>query len=156
MAILAVLGVLAALGLKGARETYKGSHERLFWAGGMRRAQGEGAAGREEGAWSYWYKNGQLREEGTYKEGRRVGTWSQWFQNGQRSSSGERVWSAEDRASVKHGPWRTWHENGDPSSQGAYEMGARVGDWQFWRLQGDRVVLDEERSGRYEADRKVQ
>ena len=72
------------------------------------------------------------------------------------SSVGERVWSEEQNASVRHGAWTTWHENGDKASEGVYQFGARTGPWSYWRVVGDRAVLDEARSGRYEADRKVE
>ncbi len=128
---------------------------RGFWPGGVRRFEGEGRPGYERGLWSYWYRNGQLRERGHYSLFHRVGVWRQWHANGQRASVGERVWSEEAHASLRHGPWATWHENGDLRSQGSYQYGKRVGEWKYWRIEGERTVLDTERSGRYEDDQKV-
>ena len=145
--VMALAGVLRAL---------QGGPPRGYWGDGVRRWEGEGRPGREKGEWSYWYENGQLRERGRYSAFHRVGEWSQWHANGQRASVGERVWSEEQNASVRHGAWTTWHENGDKASEGVYQFGARTGPWSYWRVVGDRAVLDEARSGRYEADRKVE
>lgn len=147
---------LAVLALGGVLHALQGGPPRAYWPDGIRRHEGAGRPGRERGVWSYWYRNGQLRERGRYVAFHRAGVWTQWYLNGQIANRGERVRDPEQRASVRHGEWTEWHENGDLASRGVYDRGRRTGHWSFWRVEGDRAVPDEARSGRYEAGRRVE
>jgi antitoxin component YwqK of YwqJK toxin-antitoxin module len=52
-------------------------------------ARGSYANGKQEGLWTYFYKNGQMKEEGHYKQGIKDGMWVEWY------SDGEIMWKGE-------------------------------------------------------------
>lgn len=150
--LLAVL--VAALG--GVLHAKRGDSGRGYYPSGIRRWQGEGKPGKERGEWSWWYGDGRLREQGEFREFHRVGLWTQWYVNGQIANRGERVWVEEQNASPRHGPWVAWHPSGEKMWEGTFDRGARVGEWSFWKLRDGAAVLDEAKTGRYEAGERVE
>ncbi|MDP6538341.1 MAG: hypothetical protein QF903_04365 [Planctomycetota bacterium] len=80
---------------------------------------------------------------------------------GGRMANGERVSTYEggaerERASwedgVREGPCRRWYPDGTLKAEGRYEAGRKSGPWRFYAADG---TLDAERSGTYEADRRL-
>lgn len=53
---------------------------------------------------------------------------------------------------LEQGEHRAWHADGSLAEEGRYETGHRSGPWRFWRPDGS---LDRERSGVYDAGRRV-
>ena len=136
------------LGLAGC----SGSTE-ATWGNGIRRHEGGGQAGAEEGLWTYWYRDGQMRQRGHYEGGLPVGLWVQYWPGGQRASQGERKISPRTGASEREGLWVHWHGSGHKQSEGHYSDGLRTGDWKFWKETGEEEAS---RCGRYENDRRVE
>ena len=114
---------------------------------GVRRYQGKGAPGAEEGLWTTWYFDGQIRSRGHYSLGLKVGSWETWYRNGQREALGERVPVTGTRVSLREGTWTFWHEgSGRKNSEGHFEAGRRTGPWHYWNNDGS---VDEKRTGAY-------
>jgi hypothetical protein len=114
---------------------------------GVRRYQGQGAPGAEEGLWTTWYFDGQMRSRGHYSGGLKLGIWETWYRNGQRESQGERVPVQGTRVSLRGGTWTYWHEgSGRKKSEGRFQAGRREGPWFFWKNDGS---VDEQRTGNY-------
>jgi antitoxin component YwqK of YwqJK toxin-antitoxin module len=128
-----------------------------LYAEGVRRADGHvassSAAGREDGAWTWWFPNGERREQGTLDHGRRIGEWTQWYPNGQRRSRGSRLWNDPAHASLREGLWTFWYENGVVQGYGLYHAGMREGHWDYSLDDGS---LDGDRTGEYHEDERLQ
>ncbi len=72
--------------------------------------------------------------------------------NGYPATETEKVMDALGKNPVAHGRHRAWHMNRQKSEEGSYDMGQRVGPWQFWDERGE---LDVQRSGHYEKGVRV-
>jgi hypothetical protein len=46
-------------------------------------AKGSYAGGRQDGLWTYYYRNGQMKEEGHYDRGLKNGIWVEWYPDGE-------------------------------------------------------------------------
>ena len=53
---------------------------------------------------------------------------------------------------IEDGQHEAWFVDGTRRERGAYELGQRVGPWEFWNEDG---TLDEARSGNYEDGTRV-
>lgn len=138
----------ALLGLTACGETAQAT-----WSNGIRRFEGGGRAGAEQGLWTYWYRDGQMRQRGGYDDGLPEGVWTEWWSGGQRASEGERRLSSRTGASERAGPWIHWHGNGQKRCEGEYLDGLRTGEWVFWKETGEKDLA---RCGRYEGDRRAE
>lgn len=163
-------------GLEQEKGTYlKGRKHGLFTTyhqNGQPHQIGAYSDGLRTGIWTEWHDNGQKKAEGVYDDDRKTDTWKTWHANGKPASvatykadcihgtfeswfdNGQRKWLCEYRDNVLIGAYRSWHANGQAESEGTFdEHGRRSGEWKFWKK--DRTV-DEQRSGRYENNKRVQ
>lgn len=163
-------------GLEQEKGTYlKGKKHGLFTTfhqNGQPHENGAYSDGLRTGIWTEWHDNGQKKAEGVYDDDRKTDTWKAWHQNGKPASvatyrqdrlhgayeswydSGQRRQLGEWRDGVQTGTYRSWHQTGQVESEGSYdEHGRRSGDWKFWKKDG---AADEQRSGRYENNKRVQ
>lgn len=101
--------------------------------------------GVRHGPATYW-RSGQKTGEGRFEHDRQQGPWSYWYEDGTLAMQ------LEYRAGQFHGPSRSWHANGRESERGTYLDGQESGLWLRWNEAGD---LDRERSGLFEAGRRV-
>lgn len=52
-------------------------------------AKGTYVDGKQDGLWTFWYKNGQMKEEGRYRKGVKDGMWVEWYPDGDIMWKGE-------------------------------------------------------------------
>jgi antitoxin component YwqK of YwqJK toxin-antitoxin module len=52
-------------------------------------ARGTYVDGKQDGLWTFWYKNGQMKEEGRYSKGVKNGMWVEWYRDGDIMWKGE-------------------------------------------------------------------
>jgi antitoxin component YwqK of YwqJK toxin-antitoxin module len=118
----------------------------LWHDNGVKEGEGQFVAGRKVGPWTWWFKSGQKRWEGTYADDRPDGFERGWYENGMLEYEGG------FRAEQRDGPFTRWYDTGQVELRGEYKDGRRVGEFRYWNYDG---TLDPERSGVYQADRKV-
>ena len=74
------------------------------------------------------FEGGQIKIQQNYNAGRLDGEWTRWFKNGRRMSSGE--WSN----GVKDGRWQSWSTTGQLQSESQYLGGRLDGRTTKWFL----------------------
>ena len=89
-------------------------------------------AGKMQGPYRKWHKNGQKAAEGEYENGMKRGKWTTWCENGQRETEGE------IRDGEEHGKWAAWYENGQKIAEGEFREGKAYGIWTAWFENGQR------------------
>ena len=89
----------------------------------QRKAEGNFADGRQNGAWLYWYATGTPESQGMFAMGAKEGVWTTFQANGERSSEGQFVGGEE------HGPWTFWNADVLTRTEGSFVLGDRDGIW---------------------------
>lgn len=97
-----------------------------------------------DGDWISYYRNGQIKEEGKYENGGRDGRWEVFYENGQLKEKGRyKSVSAEysymENNSYKDSRWTYYHPNGEVKAKGKYEKGEKIGSWDYYDEQGNRI-----------------
>jgi antitoxin component YwqK of YwqJK toxin-antitoxin module len=70
-----------------------------------------------------YYKNGQVKKIGTYKAGRYDGTWTGYCKEG------NKIFEVEYENDTLTGNFISWYNSGVIKEKGLYEKNAMVGEW---------------------------
>lgn len=97
-----------------------------------------------DGDWISYYSNGQVKEKGEYVKGGRDGRWEAFYENGQLKEKGRYKSIAAEYSylvneSFKDSRWTYFHPNGEVKAKGKYEEGEKVGKWDYYDEQGNRI-----------------
>lgn len=79
---------------------------------------------KQDGLWTYWYRNGQMQKSGSFTEGTETGWWEYWYDNGIRRKMGN-----YNNQGKEDGLWKYWYKNGLEYREGSYKDGLPDGHW---------------------------
>lgn len=93
-------------------------------------ARGNYDHGRQEGLWTYYYRNGHMKEEGHYKNGVKDGIWVEWYPDGEIMWKGEWVQGTRRIEQKEAYPRLTFMDHGVPghilSRDTIYDLRIRI------------------------------
>ncbi len=87
-------------------------------------------AGKKNGIFKTYFKNGKPEMIGTIKENLNEGKWTYYYQSGQIESEG--IFKND----LPEGIWKWYHENGKLKEEGNYNKGDREGRWFMYGVDG--------------------
>ncbi len=116
------------------------------YQGPFLRSRGTFEAGREKGAWIFFYQQGEFEAQGDFLNGLQHGAWVGYHPDGKVRFSGS------FRQGKPHGPWSMYWPSGLLQASGEMVQGQRQGYWKQWDL---FRRPDPERSGLYVDDELV-
>ena len=100
---------------------------RVFYIGGIVKAEGYYHNRKKDGLWKYYNKNPHiLFKEESYKDGEKNGPWRVYFPNGQLTS--ELYW----KDGIRDGSWKDFFNNGDPHVVGTFKNGKLHGAYKVF------------------------
>ena len=88
--------------------------------------------GKEDGLYTWWYRNGQKKFERTFKDGKEDGLWTRWYKTGQKNS--ERIY----KNGKSEGLHTSWYENGQKMYELTYKDGTKDGLITEWYENGHK------------------
>ena len=86
--------------------------------------------GKENGKWTYWYKNGEVKLEREYKNGKLDGSYTEYHYSGKKFSHGL---MGNDKM---QGKWTFWYHNGQKECEVVCKNGKLV-DGKIWDDDGN-------------------
>ncbi|MEM6533863.1 MAG: hypothetical protein AAF654_14680 [Myxococcota bacterium] len=108
-----------------------------------------------DGEWLYFFPNGKKQAEVRYSEGKREGLSRTWYATGQLESESRFVSDEPEGITKSFYPdgnkrserfseggtgWvKEWHANGSPLLTGQYKNDRRIGDWTYFRSNGETL-----------------
>lgn len=93
------------------------------YANNQKRVEGAKTAGKKNGKWIYWHKNGKKEKEVFYKGGLAHGPWVSWDSSGRKQGEGH----FENGT----GKWTEFYENGVIEREETYKKSKRDGKWVY-------------------------
>lgn len=98
------------------------------------------------GPWVSFYPDGTVQDLATYVDGELVGSLQMWYPNGQLSVS------KTIRNGKGNGPCSMWYESGRLLATGEIEDSFPTGSWTYWNEDG---TLDTMKTGTYQKGKRV-
>lgn len=96
-------------------------------------------AGKKNGEFKTYFKNGKLEMAGKIKDNLNQGKWTYYHENGKIESEGN------FKDDLPHGLWKWYYVDGNLREEGSYVAGKREGAWTIYDLEGkikDYKVFD--------------
>lgn len=87
-------------------------------------------AGRRDGPFTEWHRNGRTARQGSYADDGKTGRWTLFFESG--AIEEESGW----RNGVPHGDFVAWWPGGHKRTAGRHCGGAQCGAWRTWNEEG--------------------
>ena len=97
-------------------------------------SQGSMESGEQEGAWTYWWKNGEKKREMSWIDGIPEGMFYSWHDNGQQAEEGNYT------DGKRYGDWTWWYKNGYKNYEVNYKANMNNGKWIKWDENGQIVI----------------
>ena len=72
-------------------------------------------AGKKDGVWEEYHKNGRLFQKGTYKDNKKVGVWETYWENGELQSK------MPYKNNERDGDYETYYDNGQLRTKGTFK-----------------------------------
>lgn len=89
----------------------------LYKSNNQKYIEGQKINNVNEGAWTWWYKNGQVMQKATYKNGKFDGKMTAWYENGAKK------FEANNINGIQNGNFIVWDENGNVIQNETYVNG---------------------------------
>ena len=132
-----------------------GGVQTVWYANGVKKAEGKFRSRLRQGQWSFWFPSGKLKAVGAFKDSKREGTWKLYSKKGTLRSTGNYIQNRREgqwqffmtngkteeseglyKGGLKNGEWKSYYDNGKVFYSGQYQNDLAHGNWQYFYKNG--------------------